>query len=215
MGTAALCPAAGEHGDAEDEALLDDEHQDAGDDEGGEALRGVADKDGVGAYGGGCAHGGIGRLAYDVDGLLTYVGVEGYLELGEVEQQGAVAQQQGGIAVEADHGLFGAAYAAVIVTRYLYDGVAVMGRAPLPGLAERGGIAGYTCRGERVDGTRKPARGGGARVVDDCHRGLADHLVVIYKRVYDGIDRGQEEEEKHHTGIGEHQAEFTAAYEID
>ena len=162
IGAAALCPAPGEHGDAEDEALLEDEHEDTGDDEGGEALRGVADKHGVGADGGAAAHGGICRRAYYIYSLLAQVAVNGYLELGEVEEQGAVAQQQGGIAVEADDSLLGASDAAVIVTRYLYDGVAVMGGAPLAGFGERRGVACHARRGERVDGTRQLARSGSA-----------------------------------------------------
>ena len=71
-------------------------------------------------------------------------------------------------------------------------------------VVEVGGIAQHMHIGRGVQHTDELARLLGVRLVDDHHRHLMDHLVVVDPRIEQGIDQRHDDAEDEYALIAEH-----------
>ena len=117
---------------------------------------------------------------------------------------GLVRQHQRHIAVDTDHGLL---HLVQTCSEILGDEIDALGHLTADkrlGIVEVFGIAEHPHIGRGIDHTDELTTQLAVRLVDNHHRHLADHLVVVDPRIEQGIDQRHDDAEDEYTLIAEH-----------
>ena len=206
-----LARVARRHSDAEQQRLLDDEHQHGRDEECRETALRVVERRLLIFYRHAADFLLARRRAADV-ALHLYVLVHFERHVGGREHQRLVVEHGAHVAVDADTGLLAQPQVAAERRGYADDAVDLLTLQQLLGLGHVGAAGAHANVGRGVDHARKAAAKRRVRLVDYGRGHLAHHLVRIDVRIQQRIGQRHEDDEDQYALVAHHGGQLVIPY---